>query len=190
MDNLINCTLILGYSNIFPSVLQGRLPEGVTRTDFGLCECCGECLGNNNAYRFNGALASVSGVAGRNFPTNFLLVASIKLGFGESGPLLTISTPGSNSPNKFVFTVGNDARVEWGINTAVFPQTNLANNEWTVVGLEKIGNLIRLCLNDSYISEQTVLSGGELNFLNPKANINIAKNVITTQAQDFVDVSY
>lgn len=169
-------------------MLQGRLPEGVTRTEFDLCECCGECSGNG-AYQFNGALASVSGVAGRNFPSNFLMVASIKLGVGASGPLVTISAPGSSSPNKFVFTVGSNPRVEWGRNTVTFPGFNLANNQWSVVGLEKVGNAIRLCLNDTSTASRTI-SGGDLNFLNPQANINIAKNVITSVAADFVDVSY
>ena len=169
-------------------MLQGRLPEGVTRTEFGLCECCGQCHGNG-AYRFNGALASVSGTAGRSFPSNFLLVASMKLGFGQSGPLVTISGPGSASSNKFIFTVGANPRVEWGRNLNTFPGFNLANNEWTVVGLEKVGNQIRLCMNGSMTPQQT-LSGGDLNFLNPQANINIAKDSITSSAVDFLDVSY
>ena len=177
--------MFLGYSEIFPSILQGRLPKGVRRIEFDLCECCGA----NGAYEFNGALASVSGTAGRSFPSNFLLVASIKLGFGQSGPLLTISGPGSSSANKFIFTVGNNPRVEWGTNSVTFPGFNLANNQWSVVGLEKVGNSIRLCLNDSFTTQRAI-SGGDLNFLSPQANINIAKNSITSAAVDFVDVSY
>ena len=176
----------IGYSEIFPSILQGTLPEGVSRTDFGLCTCCAGCH-DSSAFAFNGGLASVSGLAGRNFPNNFLLVGTIKLRAGQSGPLVAISTRGPNRPNKFVFSVGDTPNLQWGSSTVAFPGFNLAINEWLTFGLQKVGNNVRLCINGSESTDQ-IISGGVLDFTGGNAEVNIAKDTLTSLSSPFVDV--
>ena len=143
---------------------------------------------DRSAHTFNGGLASVSGRAGKNFPSDFLLVGTIKLGSGQRGPLVSISTRGPNRPNRFVLTVGNTPTLQWGSSFVVFPGSNLDRNEWLTFGLEKSGSSVRLCINNTISSSQSI-SGGVLDFVGGAAEVNVAKDTLTDPSSPFVDVS-
>ena len=69
----------------------------------------------------------------------------------------------------------------------MFPEINLARNEWLTFGLEKVGSQVRLCLNNT-ISGTRTISGGVLDFTGGSAEVNIAKDTLTDASSPFVDV--